>query len=71
MNHEPGPSTTQSAAATAATASGQGAGSGGSRAIEVMLPSEVATSTWPRTVVSAAGVPRHQPADLGGDVERA
>ncbi len=70
MNHEPGPSTTQSAARTASTASGHGVGSGGSSATEAIAPAVVATSTWPRTVGQRVGVGRVEAADLGGDVER-
>ena len=58
VNHEPGPSTTQSASMTAATASGQAGGvgrvegrpRGPARAV-------TATSTWPRTVVTSSGAP--------------
>ena len=68
MNHEPGPSTTQSAASIAFSASGAAGGSGGTRVIESMIPSVVATSTWPRTAVERIGVAGHQAAHLRGDV---
>ena len=55
VNHEPGPSTTQSASAMASSAAGAAGGSAGTSAIESMTPSVVATSTWPRTLVSASG----------------
>ena len=55
MNHDPGPSTTQSASWIAFSASGLTGGSGGSRSIAAITPSVVATSTWPRTVVSLSG----------------
>ena len=61
MNHEPGPSTTQSAASIALSASGAAGGSGGTSAIESIIPSVVATSTWPRTVGERVGVAGHQP----------
>ena len=58
MNHEPGPSTTQSASRIAVD--GLRAGRrvvGLERDRARSRPSVVATSTWPRTVVSASGSP--------------
>src|SRR6478752_8665009 len=55
LNHDPGPSTTHSAARIASTASAQACGSSGTRATESMRPPVVATSTWPRTTVTASG----------------
>src|SRR5881398_707652 len=49
VNHEPGPSTAQSASSTASTASGQAAGSAGSSRTATTRPDVVATATWPRT----------------------
>ena len=53
VNHEPGPSTIQSASRTAATASGRTGGAGGSSATERIWPAVVAQATWPLTVVSS------------------
>src|SRR6478752_2669321 len=55
LNHDPGPSTTHSAARIASTASAQACGSSGTRATDSMRPPVVATSTWPRTTVTASG----------------
>ena len=45
VNHDPGPSTTQSASATAATASGQAGGSAGTNDIDRTRPVVVAQAT--------------------------
>lgn len=57
VNHDPGPSTTQSAASTAATASGQAGGAGGRSETLATRPGVVATATCPVTVASAKGSP--------------
>ena len=44
LNHEPGPSTTQSASAIAASASGQAGGSGGTSSTATTGPGAVATA---------------------------
>ena len=49
VNHEPGPSTTQSASSTAATASGAGRRVLGHQRTATTRPRAVATATWPRT----------------------
>ena len=49
VNHEPGPSTTQSASSTACTACGQAGGASGSSETLRTRPGVVATATWPRT----------------------
>ena len=57
VNHDPGPSTTQSASRDRRRrASGQAGGSAGSRLTATTRPSVVATSTWPRTVRPRVGV---------------
>ena len=53
VNHDPGPSTVQSASRTAATASGRAGGAVGSSAIDRIWPAVVAQATWPLTVLSA------------------
>ena len=55
VNHDPGPTTTQSASAIATRASGQAGGSAGSSATSTTCPSVVATSAWPRISVIASG----------------
>ena len=55
VNHEPGPSTTQSASPIAVTASGQPGGSAGISDTERTRPVVDAQATWPRTVDRACG----------------
>src|SRR5580658_3813577 len=55
VNHEPGPSTTQSASATACTASAHTGGSAGTNDIDRTRPVVFAQATWPRTVLIRRG----------------
>ena len=57
VNHEPGPSTIQSASSTAVTASGQATGSSGTSLMARPAP-PVATATWPPARACRAPSPR-------------
>ena len=70
VNHEPGPSTTHSAARIASIASSHASGSSGTRATDSIWPSVVATSTWPRTTVMRVRVVGVGAPHPRGDVHR-
>ena len=70
VNHEPGPSTTQSAAPIACTASGQAGGSAGISDTDRTRPGVVAQATWPRTGADLVRPVRICALNLGHQVQR-